>query len=64
MTEFEWVKIPVPIADEKDRRDLCAILSSVGMEVRITRQRKTKNASPQRFVEYRETGSFNVKTEE
>lgn len=64
MTECEWVRIPVPIADEKDRRDLCAILSAAGMEVRITRTRKTKNASPQRFVEYRETGSFNVKTEE
>lgn len=61
---MDWTRIPVPIADEKDRRELCAILSSAGLEVRVVRIRKSKNATPIRFVEYRDTGSFTAKTEE
>ena len=61
---MDWIRIPVPIADEKDRRDLCSALSSNGLEVRIIRIRKSKNASPSRYVEYRDTNSFAIKTEE
>ena len=61
--QMEWVRIPVPIADEKDRRELCAILSSSGLEVRIVRIRATKSGTPKRYVEYRDTGCANPKTE-
>ncbi len=61
---MDWTRIPVPIADEKDRRELCAILSSSGLEVRIVRIRSTKSGTPRRYVEYRNSGSADPKTEE
>jgi hypothetical protein len=64
LNECEWTRIPSAIVDEQDRRALCAILSAAGLEVRVVRIKRTKNATPQRYVEYRETGSFNAKTEE
>lgn len=62
MQEQDWIRIPIPIADERDRRELCAILGSAGLEVRIVRIRATKSASTQRYVEYRDTGSHKPKT--
>lgn len=58
----EWTRIPVPIADERDRRDLCAILTSVGLEVRVVRLRATKSGSAQRYIEYRDTGCSKPQT--
>ena len=58
----EWTRIPVPIADERDRRDLCAILTSVGLEVRVVKIRATKSGSAQRYIEYRDTGCSKPQT--
>ena len=58
MQEQNWIRIPIPIADERDRRELCAILAANGLEVRVVRIRATKSGTPQRYVEYRDTGSY------
>lgn len=52
-SEAEWTRIPVPIPAEQDRRDLCAILASNGLEVRIVRVKTTNRGTPKRYVEYR-----------
>lgn len=49
-----WTRIPVEIANETDRRTLCAILASVSLEVRIVKERKTKSSAYQRYIEYRQ----------
>ena len=49
----EWTRIPLPIEAETDRRTLTAILASVGLEVRIVKERKTKGSAYQRYIEYR-----------
>ncbi len=49
----EWTRIPSPIESEADRRELAAILTSHGLEVRIVRERTTKNGSYKRYLEYR-----------
>ena len=54
--EAEWRRIPVPIPDERDRRELAAILTACGLEVRIVRLRLTPKSTPKRFLEYRDTG--------
>jgi hypothetical protein len=35
----DWTRIPAPIDNEADRRTLSAILVSLGLEVRIVRER-------------------------
>lgn len=47
-----WTRLPCPIADEQDRRTLCAILASNSLEVRIVRERENKGAY-KKYVEYR-----------
>ena len=54
--EAEWKRIPVPIPDERDRRELAAILTACGLEVRIVRLRLTPKSTPKRFLEYRDAG--------
>ena len=49
----DWTRIPMEIPNEADRRTLCAILASVGLEVRIVKERKTKGGAYQRYIEYR-----------
>lgn len=49
----DWVRIPLPIENETDRRELTAILTSNGLEVRIVRERATKNGPWKRYIEYR-----------
>ena len=49
----DWNRIPMEIANETDRRTLCAILASIGLEVRIVKERKTKSSAYQRYIEYR-----------
>ena len=49
----DWTRIPMEIPNEADRRTLCAILTSVGLEVRIVKERKTKGSAYQRYIEYR-----------
>ena len=46
-----WTRLPCPIPDEQDRRELCAILAANGMEVRIVKERTAR--AYRRFVEYR-----------
>lgn len=58
----EWTRIPVPIDEERDRRDLAAILTSVGLEVRVVKIRATKSGSPKRYIEYRDTGCSKPQT--
>ena len=49
----DWIRIPVPIETEADRRELTAILAAAGLEVRIVKERPTKSSSYKRFLEYR-----------
>lgn len=51
-----WKRIPANITDEADRRQLAAILTAYGLEVRIVRLKTTNRGTPKRFVEYRDTG--------
>lgn len=48
-----WERIPAPIDTEQDRRQLCAILSAAGLEVRVVKEKLTSRGSAKRFVEYR-----------
>ncbi len=52
----EWIRIPVPIAAEQDRRDLCCILAANGLEVRIVRVKTTNRGTPKRYIEFRDSG--------
>ena len=56
MASKKWIRIPVPVVDESDRRSLAAILTACGLEVRIVRIKSTNRGTPKRFVEYRDTG--------
>ena len=49
----EWQRIPAPIESEADRRELVAILTACGLEIRIVRERPTKSGSYKRYIEYR-----------
>lgn len=49
--DTSWARLPCPVADENDRRELCAILAANGLEVRIVRERTAR--AYKRFVEYR-----------
>ena len=51
--ERNWVRIPVTIAAEQDRRTLCAILAACGLEVRVVRVKTTARGTPVRYVEFR-----------
>lgn len=55
-TSKKWIRIPVPVPDEADRRQLAGILTACGLEVRIVRIKSTNRGTPKRFVEYRDTG--------
>ena len=55
-TNDEWVTIPIAVGEEKDRRDLAAILTAIGLEVRILRVRHNNKGTPKRYVQYRHTG--------
>ena len=59
----EWTRIPAEIEQEADRRTLCAILASAGLEVRIVRVRLTARGTPKKFIEYRANGN-KIVTEE
>lgn len=51
-----WARIPVAIDKEEDRRELCAILTAAGLEVRIVKLKATNRGVPKRYIEYRDTG--------
>lgn len=53
MNEKEWTRIPAPVLSDTDRRTLCAILVSMGLEVRIAKVKLTARGSIQRYVEFR-----------
>lgn len=59
--EENWTRIPVPIPEERDRRELAAILTACGLEVRIVRLRLTQRGTPKRFLEFRDTGLAETK---
>ena len=52
----DWIRIPAPIESEKDQRELCGLLASAGLTVRIVKARSgPKPSSPfKKYVEYRE----------
>lgn len=50
--DVAWTRLPCPIPDDRDRRELCAILAANGLEVRIVKERQTRGAY-KRFMEYR-----------
>lgn len=50
----DWTRIPMEIPNETDRRTLCAILTSVGMEVRVVKVRLTKGGTLKKYIEYRQ----------
>ena len=50
----DWTRIPMEIANETDRRTLCAILTSVGMEVRVVKVKPTKGSAYRKYIEYRQ----------
>lgn len=52
-SENGWIRVPVPIESEADRRTMVAVLASAGLEVRIVKERKTKSSAYQRYIEYR-----------
>ena len=41
------------IPNETDRRTLCAILASAGLEARIVKVKLTKGGTPKKYIEYR-----------
>ena len=41
------------ITNETDRRTLCAILASIGLEVRIVKVKPTKGSAYRKYIEYR-----------
>ena len=49
----DWIRIPMEITNETDRRTLCAILASIGLEVRIVKVKLTKGGTPKKYIEYR-----------
>jgi len=53
----EWTRIPAPIESDTDRRMIVVILTAAGLEVRIVREKLTKNGSYKRYVEYRQQAS-------
>lgn len=50
--DTSWTRLPCPVADENDRRALCAILAANGLEVRIVKERQNKGIY-KRYLEYR-----------
>ncbi|MGM9640543.1 MAG: hypothetical protein ACI3V3_04175 [Faecousia sp.] len=60
--EESWTRIPVPIPEERDRRELAAILTACGLEVRVVRLRLTQRGTPKRYLEFRDTGLAETKT--
>ena len=49
----DWTRIPMEITNETDRRTLCAILASIGLEVRIVKVKPTKGSAYSKYIEYR-----------
>lgn len=49
----EWIRIPIEITNETDRRTMAAILASVGLEVRIVKVKPTKGSAYRKYIEYR-----------
>ena len=49
----DWTRSPMEITNETDRRTLCAILASVGLEVRIVKVKPTKGSAYRKYIEYR-----------
>jgi hypothetical protein len=48
-----WTRIPIPIDNAADRRELLAILATVGLAVREVRERSgPKSGVYHRYVEY------------
>lgn len=52
----DWTRIPSPIENEQDRRTICGILTSAGLEVRVIRAKtgESKSAPIRKFIEYRQ----------
>ena len=49
----DWTRIPMEIPNEADRRTMSAILTSVGLEVRIVKVKPRKGSAYRKYIEYR-----------
>ena len=49
----DWTRIPMEITNETDRRTMSAILTSVGLEVRIVKVKPTQGSAYRKYIEYR-----------
>ena len=49
----DWTRIPMEIPNEADRRTMAAILTSVGLEVRVVKVKPTKGSAYRKYIEYR-----------
>ena len=62
----DWTRIPAQITAEADRREMCAVLASAGLEVRIVNVATGKGSAVRKFVEFRKgpgkITTANVKT--
>ena len=50
----DWTSITMEIPNEADRRTMAAILTSVGLEVRIVKVKPTKGSAYRKYIEYRQ----------
>ena len=48
-----WIRIPIDIQSENDRRIVLSVLSDNGLEVRVKKD-KVGSARIKRFIEYKE----------
>lgn len=51
----QWFRIPAEVKSDTDRRDLAAILTSLGLSVRIVKVKKTPNGTAKKYIEYAES---------
>ena len=60
MPDTIWSRIPIPIESEQDRRTMTAILASVGLEVRVVKERSTPSSSYKRYIEYKVQSTYHI----
>ena len=50
----EWIRIPVPIENDADRRAVAGALLSAGLTVRIVKAKPTPKGVWKKYIEYKE----------
>ncbi len=51
--EQAWSRIPAAVQLEEDRRSLCAVLSALGLEIRVVKVKPDGRGAVKRYIEYR-----------